>query len=175
MGVKIMKSKILFIFLLFLCSRATYAKDVLLDHLGMTFTIPDGYHVIVSTDMGNNMLAFIYGKEKGKKFIALTDLTNDTAIDYGCAPGKFYIELFTPTGHTKCHKKELDILSKEFLKGGIAKVWKSQNAVLNYLKLDDEKKSFVFICREDGRTIQVDSDFLTEDGYRKMFADLLDQ
>jgi hypothetical protein len=152
-----------------------YAQDMPLNHLGMTFSIPDGYQVIVSSDMGNNMLAFIYGEEKGKKFIAFTDLTKDTAIDYGCPPDQFYSELFTPTGRTKCHKRELDILSKGFLKDGVTKVWKSQDAVLNYLRLDNDGKSFVYICREDGRTIQVDSDFLTEDGYRTMFSDILDR
>lgn len=175
MGVKRMKNKISILFALLLCSCVTYAQDILLDHLGMTFNIPDGYHVIVSTDIGNNMLAFVYGKEKGKKFIAFTDLTNDKAIDYGCAPGKFYTELFTPSGRTKCHKKELDILSKGFLDGGITKVWKSKSAILNYLRLSDGKKSFVFVCGEDGRTIQVDSDFLTEDGFRGMFGDILEQ
>jgi hypothetical protein len=168
-----MKNKISIFFLLLLCSRMINAQDMLLNHLGMTFSIPDGFSVIVSSDMGNNMLAFMYGEKKGKKFIAFTDLTNDTAIDYGCPPGQFYTELFSPTGRTKCHERELDILAEGFLKGGVTKVWKSQDATLNYLRFDEEEKTFVYICRADGRTIQIDSDFLTEDVFRGMLSDIL--
>jgi hypothetical protein len=141
----------------------------------MRFKVPDGYSVIGSMDQGGGMLAFRYGKEKGKNYIAFSDKTNDSSIDYGCPPGEFYTELFSPTGSTGCHKKELDILTEGFLKGGVIKVWKTSNIIINYLNTGRDAGSFVFICRDDGKLIKVNSDFLTENGFQKMLADILEK
>jgi hypothetical protein len=170
-----MKRKISIIFVFLLWSCAACSKDVLLAYSDMRFQIPDGYSVIVSTDLMNGMLAFKYGEEKGRKFISFSDITNDSAIDYGCPPGEFYTELFSPSGKTKCNKRELDALSDVLLKDGITKIWKTPNTVFNYIEFGDSSGSSVFICKKDGGAIQVDSSFLTEDGFRKMFADLLEQ
>ncbi|MCU7853836.1 MAG: hypothetical protein KZQ80_16675 [Candidatus Thiodiazotropha sp. (ex Monitilora ramsayi)] len=148
----------------------SFSQDVSLVYSEMSFYIPDGYKVIVTSDIGGGMLAFKYGDEKGSNFIALSDKTNDLSIDYGCPPGEFYIELFSPSGSTKCHKRELDALSEGFLKDGVKKVWKTSNTVFNYLDTGDSVGSFVFICRDDGKTIKVSSDFLSEDDFRKMFG-----
>jgi hypothetical protein len=149
------------------------SKDVALAYSDMRFNIPEGYSVIVSSDLMNGMLAFKYGDEKGRKYIAFSDITNDSAIDYGCPPGEFYVELFSPSGETKCNKKELDSLTEVLLKSGVTKIWKSSNVVFNYIEFKDDTGSSVFICGEDGRTVQVDSSFLTEKGYQRMFADIL--
>jgi hypothetical protein len=119
------------------------------------------------------MLAFRYGEERGKKFITFTDKTYDSSIDNGCSPREFYIELFTPSGTTTCHSKELDALSEGFLKGSIKKVWRTSDTVYNYLDTGGDAGSFLFVCREDGKTIKINSDFLTEEGYRKMSGNLL--
>jgi hypothetical protein len=133
-----------------------------------------GTALLVLQILGNNMLAFRYGEERGKRFVAFSDISNDKIIDYGCPVGEFYIEHFSPTGTTSCHKRELDALTDGFLKGSIKKVWETPDAVYNYLSNEHDLRSFVFICRKDGKTFQVDSDFLTEDDYRKMFDEFSD-
>jgi hypothetical protein len=122
-----------------------------------------------------NMLAFKYDDKKGGKFISFSDITKDTAIDYGCPPGEFYTELFLPSNTTKCNKRELDALTEILFKDGIKRIWKTPNVVFNYIKHEDGSGSSAFVCRKDGRTVQVDSNFLSEDGFRKMFSEILEE
>lgn len=168
-----MKMKSMIAFALLLRSCTACSKDVVLDYSEMRFHIPDGYSVIISTDLMNGMLAFKYDAEKGKKFLAFSDVTNDSSIDYGCSPGEFYVELFEPTGATKCNKRALDAATKGLLNEGVAKTWKTSNIIIYYLKFKEGPESLAFVCKKDGRTVQVDSSFLTENDFRKMFEEIL--
>jgi hypothetical protein len=152
-----------------------YSQDVPLVFSDMRFNIPNGYSIIGSTDLAGGMLAFRYGNTKGKDYIAFSNITNKSDNDYGCPVGEFYIELFTPSETTRCNKKYLDDLANALFTDKVKKVWRSQNVIINYLKSKNNKESLIFVCKKDGVTVQVDSDFLTEDGFQKMFADLLEQ
>jgi hypothetical protein len=168
-----MKNKALILLALLQCSCIAYSQDISLVYSEMRFNIPSGYSIIGSTDLAGGMLAFRYGSERGKDYIAFTDITYKSDSDYGCQISDFYIELFTPSKNTKCNKKHLNDLSEALFKNKVKKVWRSSNVIINYLKSKDNSESLVFVCAKGGGTVQVDSDFLTEDGFRKMFADIL--
>lgn len=170
-----MTRKPTFLFTLLLWSCVACSQDVTLAFSESRYRIPDGYSAIVSTDLMGGMLAFKYDNEKGRKYISFTDITNDSAIDYGCPPGEFYTELFSPSNATTCNKKQLNALSEILLKDGVKRVWKAPNVVLNYVKYGDGSGSSVFVCKNDGVTVQVESSFLSEDGFRKMFTEILEE
>jgi hypothetical protein len=158
---------------LFLTSCASTSQNVDLLYSDTKLVIPGGFSLIGSKDMNGNMLAFRYGKVRGKDYISISNKTNDDSIDYGCAPVEFYNELFTPTGSTICHEKQLNLLRDEFLGNGAIKTWEAPNLTINYLDTSKNAGSFVFICHEDGNIIEINSDFLTENDYKKMLSDLL--
>jgi hypothetical protein len=155
---------------LLLFSYASYSQDIELIFSNLAFNLPSGHNTIVSTDTAGGMLAFMYTKSKGKDFIALFDKTDDASIQYGCAPSTFYTELFTPTGTTSCDKKILEGVHNGLIQGGRTKVWKTPQATINYLDTRRDVGSFVFICTNEGKTIKINSDFLEEDGYKKVLS-----
>jgi len=152
-----------------LWSSVACSQDVTLVYSEMQFHIPDGYSVIGSTDLAGGMLAFRYSEERGKKYITFTSIKDNKTSDHGCLIGEFYNELFSPSKTTNCNKKHLDELKETLLKNRVTKVWRSSNAVFNYLKFDNSSDSIVFVCKNDGTTIQIDSDFFTEEDYKNLF------
>jgi hypothetical protein len=168
-----MKNSSIILLALLLCSCVAYSKNISLVYSEMRFNIPQGYNIIGSADLAGGMLTFRYGNKKGKGYIAFTDITHESTSDYGCPTGEFYIELFAPSEITKCNKKLLDELSETLLKNRVKRVWETPNVVINYLESKNSSEKIVFVCKKDGRTVQVDSDFLTEAGFRKMFTEIL--
>jgi hypothetical protein len=71
-----MRNKFFVFLAAILWSSVAYSQDVLLIYSGMKFHVPGGYSVIGSTDLAGGLLAFRYGDERGKDYIALTDITN---------------------------------------------------------------------------------------------------
>jgi hypothetical protein len=168
-----MKTWITSLLALLLTSCASVSQDVDLIYSDTRLRIPGGYTIIGSKDLGGDMLAFRYGEVRGKDYIAISDKTDDASIDYGCRPAEFYNELFSPSDSTKCHTKELEVLREELLGDGLIKIWKAPGTTINYLDTKKDTGSFIFICYDNGKTIEINSDILAEGDYQKMLGELL--
>ncbi|WP_198263144.1 hypothetical protein [sulfur-oxidizing endosymbiont of Gigantopelta aegis] len=118
----------------------------------------------------DNILIFRYGNEKGKKYIAFTDMTNDITIEYGCAVNVFYNDLFSENKNTSCNLENLDIMRKTFIENKDVVVWKINNYILNYSSGKD--KSFLFLSGRSGKLIKVDSDFIDKKIYKNIFKNI---
>lgn len=163
----------LFIVLLALSSNTFSQANIELIYSDLKLSLPNNFMLIGALgDMGGqeNILIFRYGNEKGKRYIALSDMTNDTSVEYGCSIGLFYNELFSDNKNTDCNNENLNIMRKVFIENKEIAVWAVNGYVLNYSA--GKGKSFVFISGENGKLIGVESDFIDKRTYKNIFKNI---
>lgn len=140
--------------------------DVELRYSDLKISLPSKFTLIGDAGGSDNILIIRYGKEKGKKFIAFTDMANDKSIEFGCPVNVFFQDLFSGSDATSCNEKNLDIFRETFITNKDVEMWSVGNYVVNYSGGKD--KSFAFISGKDGKLVKVDSDFLSKDDYKKL-------
>lgn len=140
--------------------------DVELRYSDLKISLPSKFTLIGDAGGSDNILIIRYGKEKGRKFIAFTDMTNDESIEFGCPVNVFFQDLFSGSGATNCNEKNLGIFRETFITNKDVEVWAIGSYVVNYSGGKD--KSFAFISDKNGKLVKIDSDFLSKDDYKKL-------
>lgn len=143
-----------------------------LRYSGFQFDVPRGAEAIGSTGGKDNFLVLRYGQDKGKKYLAFTDMTNDESVEYGCAPAKFYVAVFSADADAGCNGEQISAFRKVFLTDGESAVWKGDNAVVYYAVSSGMK--YLFLVKDGSRVIKIDSDFLSETDLKKVVSGYLD-
>lgn len=143
-----------------------------LRYSGFQFDVPRGAEAIGSTGGKDNFLVLRYGQEKGKKYLAFTDMTNDDSVEYGCAPSKFYVAVFSADADADCNGEQVSAFRKVFMNDGEGSVWKGGDTAVYYTVASGMK--YLFLVNEGGRVIKIDSDFLTERDLKKVVSGYLD-
>jgi len=134
------------------------------------FTIPSDYTLIADVGGSDNILIFRYGDEKGKRYIAFTDMTNDVSVDYGCKVDVFFNVLFSKDKNNSCNIDNLNVLDDVFIKNKKVQTWSTGKYQINYSS--DGGSSFVFLGNRNGKLIKIDTDFLSEGEFRSIFRGL---
>ncbi|WP_036191310.1 hypothetical protein [Marinobacterium lacunae] len=155
-----------------LMSAQAYSdSDVEVVYAGNRFDIPPGFEVVGDLGGTNNILVFRYGREKGKNYIAFTDMTGDKSIEYGCSVDRFFLDLFSLATNTECNRNTMETMANTFVNDSMVDVWRSNHYVVNFS--GDGKKTFLFLVSDDGKVIKIDSDFLDKDAYKKILNQLI--
>lgn len=148
--------------IIFSISSVSDELYVRLVYRGFQFNIPSGMDAIGSSAGEGNFLAFRYGIEPGRKYIAFTDITEDQSIDYGCQTIRFYQELFASelVQDPACDEELVTLFRQEFQIGEHGSHFNRGELSVFATKADD--KVFVFLAK-NGTMIKVDSDFLSKE------------
>lgn len=156
--------------LLALSLNAFSQSDIELVYSELKLNLPADFTVIGHLGGQDGFLVFRYGHEKGKKYIAFSDMTNDDSIEYGCSVSVFFNDLFSDNRNTPCNSETLKIMRKAFIEKSDVAVWMVNGYKLNYSS--DKDKSFVFLSGENGKLIKIDSDFLDKKDYENIFKNI---
>jgi len=133
----------------------------------LKLSLPSEFTLIGHLEGQEGFLVFRYGNEKGKRYIAFSDMTDDASIEYGCAVNVFFNDLFSDNRDTPCNSETLDIMREAFIENRETAVWRVNGYVLNYSS--GEGKSFVFLSGENGKLLKVDSDFIDKKTFQDIF------
>ncbi|MDY6943653.1 MAG: hypothetical protein SVU69_11670 [Pseudomonadota bacterium] len=163
-------ASVIFVFLLVYVFNVFGAKYFDLKYSGLAFVLPSDFRVIGDLGGQENILIFRYSEQKGKNYVAFTDMSNDKSLDYGCHVNEFFNILFSPIENSSCNEKTLRIMSETFVSGAQTNVWKSDNYIFNYS--ETEEKTFLFISGKDGKLVKIDSDFLDDGAYKQITKNL---
>ena len=131
--------------------------------------LPGQFTLIGDVGGEDNILIIRYGSDKGKNYIAFTDMTNDKSLDYGCPIKVFFDDLFSGDDST-CNAENLSIMRETFIDNKDVELWQVGGYTVRYSGGKD--KSFAFISAEDGKLVKVDSDFLKKERYKTLLGDL---
>jgi len=155
---------------LMLTLNACSQSDIELLYSDLKINLPGEFTLIGNVGGNDNILIIRYGDEKGKKYVAFTDMTNDKSLDYGCPVKVFFEELFSGSNDSGCNAKNLSIFRETFVDNKEVEVWKAGSYIVNYS--GGKGKSFVFVSGDDGKLVKVDSDFLKKEHYKKLLRDI---
>lgn len=119
--------------------------------------------------LGNNadLLIFRYSNEKGKKYVAFSNLKNDITIDLGCPLETFFEDLFEGETSNSCDNNQLSAFKKSFIEGHKIKTYTLGNR--NAFYSAGESINFIFVFDKNGNAIKIESDFLVEADLPSLF------
>lgn len=144
------------------------SKGSLFIYSGMEFVVPYNVSVIGSQGGKRNFVFFRYGKEKGKRYLAFENMTDDNSVDYGCDPKVFYAQLVGATQPDgSCNKDELGAFGKIIVGSSDKGQWKLGTLTADYVVGNDKSYLFLFSM---GRFIKIDSDFMDKRQLRKLLS-----
>ncbi len=143
-----------------------------LRYSGFQFDVPSGAEAIGSTGGKDNFLVLRYGQDKGKKYLAFTDMTNDDSVEYGCAPVKFYVAVFSADVDADCNGEQISAFKQVFLSDDESSVWKGSDANVFYTL--SSGVGYLFLVKDSGRVIKIDSDFLSKAELKKVVEGYLE-
>lgn len=130
------------------------------------FTLPDNIFVIAPAARSADMLIFKYGPEQGKKYLAFSRAAANDELDFGCPRADFFAAVFTRQADSGCAREALDEFRKAFVDGRETGVWRGNNLTI-YFSVDS-RKSFLFTFDQAGRSILIDTDFLSRAALRRL-------
>lgn len=163
--------KIIYVLALLLFSSTTLsANNIKLIYATLEFSIPSGFSTLADLHNDENFLVFKYGTNKSADYLAFTNMTNDSSLEYGCLPYTFYNDLFSNANESQCNAESLTILRDVFINNATVDIWHYKHAQLNYSQKDG--KSFVFLTTHNGKLIKIDSDFIIKQDLKNIFAPL---
>lgn len=156
--------RIVLALLFLICSSGCFSSGgfdtVDFHYSGLTLRIPANACVIASNGGDDNVLIFRYGPEKGKKFLAFSDLTHDSSLSYGCEPAVFFDDVFNENGQSNCNREQLNVFSEVFLTDVEKGSWVGSEMTV-YFTIGKEH-SFLFACDANKKVIKIDTDFLNK-------------
>ncbi len=117
------------------------------------------------------MLILRYGSEKGKRYLAFSDMKGDKTVDFGCDPAKFFGAIFTNASGTDCNQDELGAFKKVFVNGHDVGSWSGDKLTVYFSVSND--KSFLFAFDSSGKSIKIDSDFLSKSELKNVVSGAL--
>lgn len=106
------------------------------------------------------MLLFRYGAEKGKKYLAFSNITPDESMNFGCQAEVFFAVLFTAATNESCNSDELSAFKGVFVEGHDVGGW-TGNKLRIYFSIGKDQ-SFLFAFDDAGNAIKIESDFLSK-------------
>jgi len=124
----------------------------------LDFYIPSNPTVVGSKAGYDNFVFFRYGDEKGKRFLAFSNMTNDKSVNYGCSAENFYAKLIDENKDYSCNKTEIESFKKYFASNSETGKWNGDNFTSYYFY--NIEKSFLFIFK-DNTSIKIDTNFLS--------------
>ncbi len=136
----------------------------------LKFNIPAGFTLVGDIGDSLKLLAFRYGDEPGKRFLAFADMTHDQTLDYGCTPGTFFRAVFFATAPNQCDQALIKAMQENFVTDRKVATWSQDSYSLAYS--DHGKKAFLFVIGEDGKLLRIDSDFLSGESLKQIAADI---
>lgn len=137
-----------------------------LKYKGFSFGIPAGAEAVGSNGGQDNFLVFRYGKEKGKQYLAFTDMSADRFSGKACTAAEFVTAAFGGTATEVCPEADVVTFRNAFSVGVEPITWKINKAVAYYVSLPNGQ--FVFMVSGDNRVLKVESDFLTKSELKSM-------
>lgn len=163
-----------FCFVLFNAAAWASSENISVDlrYSGFQFNVPSGAEAIGSTGGNDNFLVIRYGPDKGKKYLAFTNMTHDESLEYGCAPAKFYAVVFSADEEAGCNEEQVSYFRRIFLSDDESSVWNGLDAVVYYTGASGIK--YLFLVKGGSRLIKIDSDFLSEKELKKVVSVYLD-
>lgn len=127
---------------------------------GHVFSVPQKASVIASIGGSDNILALRYGAEKGKRYLAFSEIKGDEAVDFGCEPAVFFGAVFAASADAGCNPDELNAFKKVFVEKQDAGKWVGDKLTV-YFSIGKEL-SFLFVFDGAGKAIKIDTDFLSK-------------
>lgn len=144
------------------------AASVELLYSKMRFSLPSGFTLVGDMGGEDNVLIFRYGDALGKDFIAFTDMTDDTSVEYGCTVSSFFDTMFSSEKNPECDKELLGAMKEVFINGKTSEAWVVGDKTVYFSSGDG--KTFAFIRHGSEKLVKVDSDFLDKEGVRGLFG-----
>lgn len=153
------------------CTASEPPAKTDLFYSGHFFTVPQNAFVIASTGGDDNMLILRYGPDKGKKYLAFSDIRGDKSVDFGCDPSKFFGALFSNMSGIDCNQDQLSAFKKVFVNGHDVGSWSGDKLTVYFSVSNDQ--SFLFAFDSSGKSIKIDSDFLSKSELRNIVSSAL--
>lgn len=158
------------LFVFFLSLSACAQPRIKLVYSDLTFSLPGSISAMGDAGGGQNILIVRYGDVKGQNFIAFSDMTNDSSLDYGCPAAVFFRGVFSDSVDKACNKESLDIMRQVFVEGKDVASWSTKDYEIKYSK--DHNKIFAFIIGGNGKLVKIDSDFISKDSLKRILGNM---
>jgi len=163
--------KFCFVVLVLVSSSSAFASSAVdLVYSDLKFEVPGEFSVIGDAGGNQNILIFRYSDQRGKRFLAFSDMTNDETIDYGCPSYVFFSKVFDLSDNSSCNDDNIEIMRDTFVEGRDVEAWSINDYEVVYS--GSGKKSYAFIIGNYGKLLKIDSDFLGIEAFRSILADL---
>jgi len=160
---------VLIIQFLFSAVALSGENEVRFVYSGFNFYIPKGATVVGAEGGQDNFTFFRFGDDKGKEYLAFTDITNES-VDYGCSAQKFYAHLAGVSGPSTCSNQEIDSFKKILVGDSEVGEWIGKHLTSYYFYNDS--KSFLYVFGKD-KAIKIDSDFLSKSVLKRIIKEYL--
>ena len=157
---KISLLPLLLLLTVFGCHASVNPGKIEVSYSGYVFLVPQKASVIASIGGSDNILALRYGAEKGKRYLAFSEIKGDGAVDFGCAPSVFFGAVFAASADAGCNPDELSAFKKVFVEKQDAGKWAGDKLTV-YFSIGKEQ-SFLFVFDGAGKAIKIDTDFLSK-------------
>jgi len=155
------------------CLAQAQDRNIELVYSEFKFKLPKGQVTTVASMGGeDDILVFKYSNELGKKYVAFTNMSNDSSINWGCELSVFYKDAFLGNTNSDCKKSELEAFNKVFLKENDSGVWGRNGHSVYYIIGD--KNVVLFVVNPSGIVIKIDSDFLRKSGLKNIASVYID-
>lgn len=159
------------IFSVFILSLPACAQPrIKLVYSDLNFNLPSSISAMGDAGGEQNILIIRYGDVRGKNFIAFSDMTNDSSVDYGCPASDFFHGVFSDRASPTCNKDNMSLMRQVFVEGKQVESWSVNGYEIAYSKGD--KKTFAFVIRDNGKLVKIDSDFISKDSLKEMLENL---
>jgi hypothetical protein len=127
---------------------------------GHVFSVPQNAFVIAAIGGDDNILILRYGPERGKKYLAFSDITGDNSVEFQCEPSAFFEALFTASTGEGCNQDELNAFKRVFIKNHDIGQWVGDKLTV-YFSIS-QQQSFLFVFDDAGKAIKIDTDYLSK-------------
>lgn len=138
---------------------------------GHVFSVPQQSLVIASLGGNDNILVLRYGPEKGKKYLAFSNMNDDKSTDYGCKQTDFFKALFTTSPDNGCNLEQLTAFKSVFVQDHEVGKWAGDKLTV-YFSIGG-KQSFLFVFDTAGKAIKIDTDFMSKAALEEVVSSAL--
>ncbi|PIE41135.1 MAG: hypothetical protein CSA49_05085 [Gammaproteobacteria bacterium] len=150
------------LFALTACSSDEGKKLSKIYYLGaLQIDIPAGATAQIITGSKDHHVLYKYGNEKGKNYLAISQLINGYPVDFGCDVEQMVAAIFTENKNPGCNKSAYDGFKEAYKNKADVSVVASDNATIYFSKKD---KSNAFVKTSAG-IVHVESDWLDLKNY----------
>jgi hypothetical protein len=164
-------SIVLFLILPLGCNAENAPGRIDLAYGGYVFSIPKNIVVVADAGGDDNILIFRYGQEKGKRYLAFTEMGKDKNLKFGCKPVEFFDSAFSKKEGTECDNAQVLAFKKMFVQGRDVGEWAGNKTTVYYSI--GKKQSFLFLFDKSDNAIKIDTDFLNKSEFKNIVSNAL--